>query len=33
MIDPLPSDIFRQGQILNNTYEIEGLLGLSLIHI
>jgi len=27
MIDPLPSDIFRQGQILNNTYEIEGLLG------
>ncbi len=27
MIDPLPSDIFRQGQVLNNTYEIEGLLG------
>ena len=27
MIDPLPSDIFRQGQMLNNTYEIEGLLG------
>lgn len=27
MIDPLPSDIFRQGQLLNNTYEIEGLLG------
>jgi hypothetical protein len=27
MIDPLPSDIFRAGQILNNTYEIEGILG------
>ncbi len=27
MIDPLPSDIFRQGQVLNNTYEIEGVLG------
>ncbi len=27
MIDPLPGDIFRQGQILNNTYEIEGVLG------
>ena len=27
MIDALPSDIFRQGQVLNNTYEIEGVLG------
>lgn len=27
MIDPLPSDIFRPGQVLNNTYEIEGVLG------
>ncbi|HEX9859482.1 MAG TPA: serine/threonine-protein kinase, partial [Paracoccaceae bacterium] len=27
MIDALPGDIFRQGQILNNTYEIEGVLG------
>ncbi len=27
MIDPLPGDIFRKGQVLNNTYEIEGLLG------
>ena len=27
MIDPLPGDIFRKGQILNNTYEIEGVLG------
>jgi predicted Ser/Thr protein kinase len=27
MIDPLPGDIFRRGQVLNNTYEIEGLLG------
>jgi hypothetical protein len=27
MIDPLPSDIFHRGQILNNTYEIEGVLG------
>lgn len=27
MIDPLPGDIFAQGQILNNTYEIEGVLG------
>jgi len=27
MKDPLPSDIFHQGQILNNTYEIEGVLG------
>ncbi|MEX5729108.1 putative Ser/Thr protein kinase [Rhodovulum iodosum] len=27
MIDPLPSDIFRKGQVLNNTYEIEGVLG------
>ncbi|APO78570.1 serine/threonine protein kinase protein (plasmid) [Rhizobium etli 8C-3] len=27
MIDPLPGDIFRKGQLLNNTYEIEGVLG------
>lgn len=27
MIDPLPSDIFQVGQILNNTYEILGVLG------
>ncbi len=27
MIDPLPGDIFRKGQVLNNTYEIEGVLG------
>jgi eukaryotic-like serine/threonine-protein kinase len=27
MIDALPGDIFHQGQILNNTYEIEGVLG------
>lgn len=27
MIDPLPSDIFRPGQVLNNTYEVEGVLG------
>lgn len=27
MIAPLPGDIFRAGQILNNTYEIEGVLG------
>ncbi|MFD1343708.1 serine/threonine-protein kinase [Litorisediminicola beolgyonensis] len=27
MKDPLPSDIFRPGQVLNNTYEIIGLLG------
>lgn len=27
MIDPLPGDIFREGQVLNNTYEIEGVLG------
>jgi eukaryotic-like serine/threonine-protein kinase len=27
VIDPLPSDIFRTGQVLNNTYEIEGVLG------
>ncbi len=27
MIDPLPSDIFRAGQVLNNTYEIAGILG------
>jgi eukaryotic-like serine/threonine-protein kinase len=27
MIAPLPRDIFRQGQVLNHTYEIEGVLG------
>ncbi|WP_372837020.1 serine/threonine-protein kinase, partial [Puniceibacterium confluentis] len=27
MKDPLPSDIFRPGQVLNNTYEIRGILG------
>lgn len=27
MIDPQPGDIFRQGQVLNHTYEIEGVLG------
>jgi len=27
MTDPLPSDIFQRGQVLNNTYEIEDLLG------
>ncbi len=27
MIAPLPGDIFRAGQVLNNTYEIEGVLG------
>lgn len=27
MIDALPGDIFRKGQVLNNTYEIEGVLG------
>lgn len=27
MIEPLSSDIFQRGQILNNTYEIEGVLG------
>jgi hypothetical protein len=27
MIDALPGDIFHRGQILNNTYEIEGVLG------
>ncbi|MFN0113202.1 MAG: protein kinase domain-containing protein [Paracoccaceae bacterium] len=27
MIPPLPGDIFQPGQILNNTYEIEGVLG------
>ncbi|MBN8632081.1 MAG: serine/threonine protein kinase [Rhodobacterales bacterium] len=27
MIDRLPGDIFRQGQVLNHTYEIEGVLG------
>ena len=27
MIEPMPSDIFQRGQILNNTYEIEGILG------
>lgn len=27
MKDPMPSDIFSVGQVLNNTYEIKGLLG------
>lgn len=27
MKDPKPSDIFQTGQVLNNTYEIEGVLG------
>lgn len=27
MIGPLPGDIFHQGHVLNNTYEIEGVLG------
>ncbi|TCO70536.1 serine/threonine protein kinase [Rhodovulum euryhalinum] len=27
MKDPLPSDIFHRGQVLNNTYDIEGVLG------
>lgn len=27
MIPPLPTDIFTQGQVLNNTYEIEGVIG------
>ena len=27
MIDALPGDIFHRGQILNNTYEIEGVIG------
>lgn len=27
MIDAMPGDIFRKGQVLNNTYEIEGVLG------
>ena len=27
MIDPLPSDIFRADEVLNNTYKIEGVLG------
>jgi hypothetical protein len=27
MIEPLPGDIFRKGQVLNNTYEVEGVLG------
>ncbi len=27
MIDALPGDIFHRGQILNNTYEVEGVLG------
>lgn len=27
MIPPLPSDIFHPGQVLNNTYEIEGVIG------
>lgn len=27
MLDPMPGDIFRPGQVLNNTYEIEGVIG------
>lgn len=27
MIDATPGDIFRKGQVLNNTYEIDGVLG------
>ncbi|WP_149141258.1 protein kinase domain-containing protein [Gemmobacter caeruleus] len=27
MIEALPGDIFQRGQVLNNTYEIEGVLG------
>ena len=27
MIDPMPGDIFQTGQVLNNTYEILGILG------
>lgn len=27
MVDALPGDIFRKGQVLNNTYEVEGVLG------
>jgi hypothetical protein len=27
MVDPLPGDIFRKGQVLGNTYEVEGVLG------
>ncbi|MGB3315742.1 MAG: serine/threonine-protein kinase [Albidovulum sp.] len=27
MIDAMPGDIFSRGQVLNNTYEIEGVLG------
>ena len=27
MIDPLPSDIFKAGEVLNNTYEVEGVVG------
>ncbi|WP_415182323.1 serine/threonine-protein kinase [Phaeovulum sp.] len=27
MKDPMPSDIFQTGQVLNNTYEIKGILG------
>lgn len=27
MKDPMPSDIFSAGQVLNNTYEIKGILG------
>lgn len=27
MMDPMPSDIFQVGQVLNNTYEIKGVLG------
>ncbi len=27
MLTPLPGDMFKPGQVLNNTYEIEGILG------
>ncbi len=27
MMDPLPGDIFTAGQVLNNTYEVQGVLG------
>jgi eukaryotic-like serine/threonine-protein kinase len=27
MVPPLPSDIFAPGQVLNNTYEVEGVIG------
>ena len=27
MQDPMPTDIFKAGQVLNNTYEVIGVLG------